>query len=179
MACAIWWIRGGERNGHACTTPGYRRAVGGISHPHGTVQALDYVSLHVMRGETVGIVGESGSGKSVLAYTVMGILDPAGRITHGRILFGGLDLVTADEEALGEQRGRELSMIFQHPRTALNPIRPVGKQIGDVLWRHANILRADVKVRALELLTRSRLPTRSAATRLIPSSCPVVCVSVC
>ena len=67
----------------------------------GAVQALDHVSLHVMRGETVGIVGESGSGKSVLAYTVMGILDPAGRITHGRLRFGGLDLTTADEDGVG------------------------------------------------------------------------------
>jgi peptide/nickel transport system ATP-binding protein len=123
----------------------------------GTVQALDGVSLHVMRGETVGIVGESGSGKSVLAYTVMGILDPAGRITHGRLRFGGLDLITADEEVLAEQRGREFSMIFQHPRTALNPIRPVGKQIGDVLLRHANIARADVKRRALALLTHVKI----------------------
>jgi peptide/nickel transport system ATP-binding protein len=123
----------------------------------GAVQALDHVSLHVMRGETVGIVGESGSGKSVLAYTVMGLLDPAGRITHGRLLFGGLDLTTADEEALAEQRGRELSMIFQHPRTALNPFRPVGKQIGDVLLRHANIVRADVKDRALALLAQVKI----------------------
>jgi peptide/nickel transport system ATP-binding protein len=105
----------------------------------GTVYALDQVHLHLMRGETVGIVGESGSGKSVLAYAVLGILDQAGRITRGRILFGGLDMVTAGEEALQEQRGRELSMIFQNPRTALNPIRTVGKQIGDVLRRHAYV----------------------------------------
>ena len=123
----------------------------------GTVYALDQVHLHVRRGETVGIVGESGSGKSVLAYAVMGILDPAGRISRGQIVFGGLDVVTAGEEALEEQRGRELSMIFQNPRTALNPIRPVGKQIGDVLLRHANIVRADVRQRALELLERVKI----------------------
>lgn len=123
----------------------------------GTVHALDQVHLHVMRGETVGIVGESGSGKSVLAYAVMGILDPAGRITRGQIIFGGLDVVTAEEAALQEQRGRELAMIFQNPRTALNPIRTVGKQIGDVLLRHANIGRAHVKQRALELLTRVQI----------------------
>jgi peptide/nickel transport system ATP-binding protein len=123
----------------------------------GTVQVLDRVNLRIMRGETVGIVGESGSGKSVLAYTIMGILDPAGRITQGRMLFGGLDLASAEEEALAEQRGRELSMIFQHPRTALNPIRPVGKQIADVLYRHATIGRADVTQRALELLTQVKI----------------------
>lgn len=123
----------------------------------GTVYALDQVHLHVMRGETVGLVGESGSGKSVLAYAVMGILDPAGRITRGQIVFGGLDVVTAGEEALQEQRGRELSMIFQNPRTALNPIRTVGKQIGDVLLRHANLVRAHVKERALELLIQVKI----------------------
>src|SRR5262249_22467926 len=68
----------------------------------GTVYALDQVHLQVTRGETVGIVGESGSGKSVLAYAVMGILDPAGRITRGQIIFGGLDVVTAAEDALEE-----------------------------------------------------------------------------
>src|SRR5262249_61236962 len=99
----------------------------------GIVYALDQVHLQVMRGESVVIAGESGSGKSVLAYAVMGILDPAARITRGQIIFGGLDVVTAEEDALEEQRGRELSMIFQNPRTALNPIRTVGKQIGDVL----------------------------------------------
>jgi peptide/nickel transport system ATP-binding protein len=123
----------------------------------GTVYALDQVRLHVMRGETVGIVGESGSGKSVLAYAIMGILDPAARLTSGRIIFGGLDMVSASEEALQEQRGRELSMIFQSPRTSLNPIRTVGKQIGDVLRRHANILRTQVKWRALELLERVKI----------------------
>jgi peptide/nickel transport system ATP-binding protein len=134
----------------------------------GTVQALDRVGLHVRRGETVGLVGESGSGKSVLAYAVMGILDPAGRITHGRVLFGGLDLVTADEETLAQQRGRELAMIFQHPRTALNPIRPVGRQIGDVLLRHANLVRANVKRRALELLQRVQIADPERCYRAYP-----------
>ena len=93
----------------------------------------------------------------VLAYTVMGIVDRGGRITRGQIVLGGLDVVTAEEEALQEQRGRELAMIFQNPRTALNPIRTVGKQIGDVLLRHANIVRANIKQRALELLRRVQI----------------------
>lgn len=123
----------------------------------GTVQVLDHIDLHIRRGETVGIVGESGSGKSVLAYTIMGILDPAGRITQGRITLGGLDLVKADEDVLAEQRGREFSMIFQHPRTALNPIRPVGKQLADVLYRHANVRRREVTERAIALLARVKI----------------------
>jgi peptide/nickel transport system ATP-binding protein len=124
----------------------------------GIVRALERVAFTVDKGETVGIVGESGSGKSVTALAVMGILHPAARVTSGRAVFGGLDLLTASERQRQEYRGRELSMIFQSPRTALNPIRPVGRQIADVLLRHANLPRAKVRARAVELLARVRIP---------------------
>lgn len=124
----------------------------------GVVQALDRVSFDVRRGETVGVVGESGSGKSVTAFALLRILDASARITSGSAVFGGLDLVTAGEHDLGLQRGRELSMIFQNPRTALNPIRPVGRQIADVLLRHGNVTRAAVRHRAVELLARVQIP---------------------
>ena len=124
----------------------------------GVVRALDQVSFDVQRGETVGVVGESGSGKSVTAFALLRILDPSARITSGSAVFGGLDLVAAGEHELGLQRGRELSMIFQNPRTALNPIRPVGRQIGDVLLRHANVARAHVKRRAIDLLAQVQIP---------------------
>src|SRR5258706_14961970 len=114
----------------------------------GVIHALDRVSFEVARGETVGVVGESGSGKSVTAFALLRILDPAARITGGTAVFGGLDLLAARESELQLQRGRELSMIFQNPRTALNPIRPVGRQIEDVLLRHANIPRGDARKRA-------------------------------
>ncbi len=125
---------------------------------HGVVRALERVGFSIARGETVGIVGESGSGKSVTAFTVLGLLPPAGRVTSGRAVFGGLDLLTASAGQLLEYRGRELSMIFQSPRTALNPIRPVGKQIADVLERHANLPRARRRDRVLELLARVQIP---------------------
>ena len=124
----------------------------------GVVPALDEVSFTVNRGETVGIVGESGSGKSVTAFAIMGILAPAARLRAGRAVFGGLDLLAASETQLSEYRGRELAMIFQNPRTALNPIRTVGKQIGDVVLRHGNLPRARVRGRVLELLTRVQIP---------------------
>jgi peptide/nickel transport system ATP-binding protein len=108
----------------------------------GTVHALEGIDLVLRKGETVGLVGESGSGKSVLSYALLGISDRAARVTGGRALFDGIDLLQADEGALQDLRGREISMIFQSPRTALNPIRPVGQQIADVLRRHASAGRA-------------------------------------
>jgi peptide/nickel transport system ATP-binding protein len=103
----------------------------------GTVRALAGVDLSLRKGEIVGLVGESGSGKSVLAYALLGIGDPAARVTGGIAMFGGIDLLHCGETTLSELRGREISMIFQNPRTALNPIRRIGQQIEDVLRRHA------------------------------------------
>ncbi len=102
----------------------------------GVVHALQGIDLQLHKGEIVGLVGESGSGKSVLSYALLGISDRAARVTGGSAVFGGLDLLQADERTLADLRGREISMIFQSPRTALNPIRPVGQQIQDVLRRH-------------------------------------------
>ncbi len=124
----------------------------------GTVQALDGIGFEVRRGEMMALVGESGSGKSVTAYAIMGILDAAARITSGRIMFGGLDLLTAGTKAMGEIRGRELAIIFQNPRTALNPIRPVGKQIADILLQHGNVTAAQAPRRAIEMLAKVRIP---------------------
>jgi len=129
----------------------------------GAVTAVRSVSLKVAKGETLGIVGESGSGKSVTSYAVMRILDRAGRIVSGSIAFSGMRLEDADEATMSDLRGREISMIFQNPRAALNPIRPVGKQIEDVLVRHARTTRAGAKAKAIEALERVRI--RDAAKR--------------
>ena len=118
----------------------------------GVVKALDNVSFSVGKGETLALVGESGSGKSVTAYAIMGILDPAGRVTGGKAMLGALDLLHATPDEIGKVRGREIAMIFQNPRTALNPIRPVGRQIADVLLRHADVTRREAPARAVELL---------------------------
>ena len=103
----------------------------------GTVHALEHVNLRIQKGEIVGLVGESGSGKSVLSYALLGISDAAAQVMAGTAVFGGLDLLAATQRTLSDLRGREMSMIFQSPRTALNPIRTVGLQIEDVLRRHA------------------------------------------
>ena len=124
----------------------------------GTVRALDGIGFELQRGEMMALVGESGSGKSVTAYAIMGILDAAARITSGRIRFGGLDLLNAGEKAMRAIRGRELAIIFQNPRTALNPIRPVGRQIADVLLQHGSVTAALALRRAVEMLAKVRIP---------------------
>ena len=125
---------------------------------HGVVRALEGVTLSVARGEILGVVGESGSGKSVTAYTVMALNDEAAEIKSGRITMGGIDLLTARPDAMRELRGREMAMIFQSPRTALHPIRRVGKQIEDVLREHANLPSRDLKQAAIAALARVRIP---------------------
>src|SRR5512143_2437974 len=107
-----------------------------FSTRRGIVKAVQHVNISVAKGETLAIVGESGSGKSVTSYAVMRILDRAGRIAEGSVMFSGIDVKEASETAMRDLRGREISMIFQNPRAALNPIRKVGDQIEDVLRTH-------------------------------------------
>ncbi len=102
----------------------------------GIVKAVQHVNISVAKGETLGIVGKSGSGKSVTSYAVMRILDRAGKIAEGSVMFSGIDVKAATESQMRDLRGREISMIFQNPRAALNPIRKVGDQIEDVLRQH-------------------------------------------
>ncbi len=123
----------------------------------GTVTAVEQVSITVGKGETVGIVGESGSGKSVTSYAVMRILDRAGRIADGSVTFSGIDLRGMREDEVRDMRGREISMIFQNPRAALNPIRKVGRQIEDVLIRHVQAAPSDAKEKAIDILRQVRI----------------------
>ena len=123
----------------------------------GIVQAVKSVNISLAKGETLGIVGESGSGKSVTSYAVMRILDRAGSIAEGSVLFSGLDLRAAPESDMRDLRGREMSMIFQSPRLALNPIRKIGHQIEDVLLQHAQVGNDEVASKAVEVLEQVRI----------------------
>ena len=123
----------------------------------GKVQAVKAIDIQVGKGETVAIVGESGSGKSVTSYAVVRILDRAGSVAEGSIAFSGVDLVAATEAQMRDLRGREISMIFQNPRAALNPIRKVGRQIEDVLLQHVQATRATAKAKAIEALTKVKI----------------------
>jgi peptide/nickel transport system ATP-binding protein len=118
----------------------------------GIVKAVQHVNITVAKGETLGIVGESGSGKSVTSYAVMRILDRAGAIAEGSVMFSGVDLRGASESQMRDLRGREISMIFQNPRAALNPIRKVGDQIEDVLRQHVQASGHDRAEKAIEAL---------------------------
>jgi peptide/nickel transport system ATP-binding protein len=123
----------------------------------GVVRAVEHVNITLAKGETLGIVGESGSGKSVTSYAVMRILDRAGSIAEGSVLFSGLDLRAAPESDMRDLRGREMSMIFQSPRLALNPIRKIGHQIEDVLLQHAQAGNEEVAEKAVEVLEQVRI----------------------
>jgi peptide/nickel transport system ATP-binding protein len=123
----------------------------------GLVRAVEKIDISVAKGETLGIVGESGSGKSVTSYAIMRILDRAGRISEGAIFFGGMDLRTASESRMRDLRGKEISMIFQNPRAALNPIRKIGKQIEDVLLRHGQASSSNAREKAIEVLSQVRI----------------------
>ena len=123
----------------------------------GIVRAVQHINISVAKGESLAIVGESGSGKSVTSYAVMRILDRAGRIADGMVMFSGVDLRATPENEMRDLRGREMSMIFQSPRLALNPIRKVGRQIEDVLLQHAQVDSALASEKAIEILEHVRI----------------------
>jgi peptide/nickel transport system ATP-binding protein len=119
----------------------------------GVVHAVDGISYTVNRGEVVAIVGESGCGKSVSSLAIMGLLaKPAGRVTRGRVLFEGRDLLKLSDEEMREIRGRDISMIFQEPMTSLNPVMSIGEQIKEPLLIHLKMSAAQAHARAIELL---------------------------
>jgi peptide/nickel transport system ATP-binding protein len=128
-----------------------------FSTRRGIVKAVQHVDIAVARGETLAVVGESGSGKSVTSFAVMRILDRAGRIAEGSVMFSGIDVRGASDEQMRDLRGREMSMVFQNPRAALNPIRKVGVQIEDVLRQHAQAHSMVLTDKAIEMLDAVRI----------------------
>ncbi|MFF9644789.1 ABC transporter ATP-binding protein [Kitasatospora aureofaciens] len=125
----------------------------------GVAKAVNGVSYSVAAGETLAVLGESGSGKSVTAQAVMGILDmPPGKITAGRILFRGEDLLTMSPKLRRTVRGRRIAMIFQDALSALNPVLSVGYQLGEMFRVHQGFSRAEARAKAVELMERVRIP---------------------
>ncbi len=123
-----------------------------FSTRRGRVEAVRGITLSLQPGEMLGLVGESGSGKSVTGFAVTGLLDKAGRITKGRILFRGQDVTKASAAEFRDLHGAAMAMIFQNPRAALNPIRTVGAQISDAILAHRRLSRHEALSEALDLL---------------------------
>ncbi|MFE9902607.1 ABC transporter ATP-binding protein [Streptomyces achromogenes] len=135
----------------------------------GVARAVDGVGYAVDAGETLAVLGESGSGKSVTAQAVMGILDtPPGRITGGRVLFQGRDLLTLKESERRRIRGAAMAMIFQDALSALNPVLTVGDQLGEMFVVHRGMSRRDARARAVELMERVRIPAAAQRVRDYP-----------
>jgi oligopeptide transport system ATP-binding protein len=134
----------------------------------GTVHAVNGVSFHIEPGETVGIVGESGCGKSVTSLAVLGILPRAGRVTAGRAVFEGRDLLAMSDRELRSVRGREIAMIFQDPMTSLNPVLTIGRQIRESLQAHLGLDRKAADARAAELLDQVGIPSAKARSSDYP-----------
>jgi len=125
----------------------------------GTVKAVDGVSFHINRGETLAVVGESGSGKSVTSLSIMRLIaTPPGRIADGEMLFEGQDLVKMSEAQMRKIRGNDISMIFQEPMTSLNPVYTVGDQIAEAIQLHQKKSRKQAMKLAAEMLDLVGIP---------------------
>jgi ABC-type dipeptide/oligopeptide/nickel transport system ATPase component len=134
----------------------------------GTSLAVDDVSFQIAGGETLGLVGESGSGKSVTAFAILRLLQPPGRIAGGRVHFQGRDLLTLTEGEMREVRGAGISLIFQEPMTALNPVMRVGDQIAEALLVHGKASRSEARERATELLEAVKISDAGRRVRDYP-----------
>ncbi len=125
----------------------------------GRMTAVDGVSFTVPRGKTLGIVGESGCGKSVTAFSITRLLpQPHGKILSGSIRFDGKELTTLPLEEMQALRGNDISMIFQEPMTALNPVQTVGRQLGEAILLHEKCGKQAVLSRLIEMLKHVRIP---------------------
>lgn len=124
---------------------------------HGVVKAVDGVSFDIRKGETFGIVGESGSGKTLTALSILRLIAPPGRIVSGSVIFNGTNLVGLDEERLRRIRGSKISMVFQEPASAFNPVFTIGYQIVEAIMAHQAVDSRNARELAMEFLKRSRI----------------------
>jgi oligopeptide/dipeptide ABC transporter ATP-binding protein len=125
----------------------------------GLFRAVDDVSFHVRRGETLAVVGESGCGKSVTALSIMRLVpNPPGRIVGGKILLEGTDLLALDDAEMRQIRGNRISMIFQEPMTSLNPVIRIGDQIGEAVRLHRVVSAKTAREQAVDMLRLVRIP---------------------
>ena len=125
---------------------------------HGTLRALDDISFSIAPGEVLGVVGESGAGKSLTGASIIGLLEPPGRIASGRILLEGQRIDNLDNDAMRRIRGRRIGAIFQDPLTSLNPLYSVGRQLTETIQAHLPVNAAEARRRAIALLQDTGIP---------------------
>jgi peptide/nickel transport system ATP-binding protein len=130
----------------------------------GTLNAVEDVSFDVAEGEIVGLVGESGSGKSVTGFSILGLIDPPGRIVSGSVRLNGRELVGLDHAALRSMRGREIAMVFQDPSATLNPVLTIGRQMRLAIAAHESLSEQAANARCIEVLNTVGIP--DAARRI-------------
>jgi oligopeptide transport system ATP-binding protein len=136
---------------------------------YGVAKAINGVSFDVHQGETLAILGESGSGKSVTAQAVMGILDsPPGFITGGEVRYCGRNLLALSEDERRQVRGPEISMVFQDALSSLNPVFPVGWQIGEMFRKHRGMNKSDSLKQAVRLMERVAIPGAAQRVKAYP-----------
>jgi peptide/nickel transport system ATP-binding protein len=138
-----------------------------LATDRGPIRPVDGIGLAVQPGTTLAVVGESGCGKSITALAVMGLLPPGGAI-GGDIRFDGQSLAALDAEAWRKKRGREMAMIFQEPMTSLNPAFTAGEQVAEALRLHQGLAPAAAMERAIEMLSRVRIPDAARRARQYP-----------
>ena len=135
----------------------------------GVGKAVDGVSYHVFRGETLGVVGESGCGKSVTALSILRLISsPPGKIVSGEIIFQGQNLLDLPLDKMREIRGNHISMIFQEPMTSLNPVFAIGSQLSKVFILHQNLSKKAAKKRSIEMLEACEIPSPERIMREYP-----------
>ena len=125
----------------------------------GTVPAVDGVSFSIEAGKTMGLVGESGCGKSVTSLSIMRLIPPPGKITGGKIIFNGIDLLDLPESEMRRIRGNKISMIFQEPMTSLNPVFTIGSQIAEVIQLHQGLDKNSAMEKAIEMMKLVGIPS--------------------
>lgn len=134
----------------------------------GVVKAVDDVSFSLSRGEVLGLVGESGSGKSITGYSIMGLVDPPGRIVAGSIRLDGTELTTLDAESMRRLRGNRIAMIFQDPMMTLNPVLRIDRQMTEAILAHDDVSGATALERARDALSRVGIPSPDERLRAYP-----------
>ncbi len=134
----------------------------------GVVKAVDDVSFTVGRGEVVGLVGESGSGKSMTGYSIMGLIDPPGRVVDGRIVLNGVDLRALSPEGMRRMRGNRVAMIFQDPMMTLNPVLRIDAQMIEAILAHEKTSASAARERARDALARVGIPSPDARLAAYP-----------